>query len=487
MEDKNVQKIESEITLLENTENCKMQMVYLMDDIQDLITPIKFQLTYNLKEPEVPQFCKSCPVIDATATNTITKEVMFWNGCGDDNECLSDLKLSVKYLSKVERFVIGENNILEMEVKAENLGEPAYNSTIFIKLPEDVMMINQAECTSTSEDQNAENYTLLCNVGNPLTSDSPNIFQLKMDTSRLSKPVDKLVFEFWIETASKEINPSDNFYTVTIPVIFAADIQIRGFAENELIFLQEDNKEVIPISHTYFVSKQLRNPIPVVDVTLKIPIKLTVDGPDFLELTSLQIGNDTANNVPSTCDVVTEKLVKPEIILSRLHRDVSSKRYTHQEHADHSNFDTINLDCTTAVCISISCRAGPFVDTKKIAKFQISGYINLTNLQSSIGEKDVTVLISEGKVTIKDANYGKFVREDRATVATSLEKYGLHQQKIPIWIIIVSVVVGLLLLIVLLSLLYKSGFFRRKEQEEMEKLKNEEENEETLALNGNST
>lgn len=481
IENKNqTQKLESQITLQENREFCETQTVYLMNDIQDFISPMKFQLTYNLEESQSSQFCKNCPVIDATKPNFIAKEIMFWIGCGDDNECQSDLKISVKCLSKIDPFVIGED-LLEMEIKAENLGEPAYNSTVFIQIPGNIIMINQAECTSSEE--NSENYTLLCNVGNPLIYNNPKIFHLKMDTSNLSAPIEELVFKFWIETASEEIFPSNNFYNIIVPVIFKPDIQIRGMANNDIIYIQENTKELIPIIHTYFISKRLKNPIALVDITLSIPIKSSHNGPLFLELSSIQIDNGNSN-VPASCNIgrnFTNPIKNPHVQQYR-----SIKRYTHEEHADHSNFDTINLDCSNTVCKFIKCKAGPFMDTKKFAKLQINAHVNLTNLQNNIGKKDVTVIVSEGTVLIQDENHdGKSAKGDYATVGTSLEKYGLHQhKKIGIWVIIVCIIAGILLLTLLILVLIKVGFFRRKEQEEMEKLKNDDD-EETAALNDN--
>ncbi|XP_023240629.1 integrin alpha-4-like isoform X1 [Centruroides sculpturatus] len=438
----------SEINLFINNQYCDNKTIYIKEGIQDLDNPVHILMTYKLNEFPTEDFCKNCPLINKTDSNNTIRTIMFWKGCGIDNECLSNLKIEawVSNLNKTKTLILGENNVLELQIKAENLGETAYNTTIYIQIPENVMLINQANCYLKNAN---ETFFLFCNLGN--LYQIPKLFTLKMDTSELSSSVEELIFELFINSNSNELEIEDNNYKLVIPVI-SKDIQIKGFTENKVLFLTEKTKYLI--NHTYFIFKTLKQQVPLVEVVFSIPIKHSKSGLQFLE-PEIEVDNSTINNVPTNCNEAS------------FMTSVIKGKYTHEDHANHSEFQPVYLDCSNSICKSFKCKMGPFLNTESFAKFQLHGYINLKNLDN-IGIQTITAIISQGIVLTQNKN--KTSEKDYATVGTYLQKY-THQKKIATWIIIVSILAGLLLFTLIILLLVKCGFFRRKKQEELREMK----------------
>ncbi|XP_023240631.1 integrin alpha-4-like isoform X3 [Centruroides sculpturatus] len=202
------------------------------------------------------------------------------------------------------------------------------------------------------------------------------------------------------------------------------------------------------------IFKTLKQQVPLVEVVFSIPIKHSKSGLQFLE-PEIEVDNSTINNVPTNCNEAS------------FMTSVIKGKYTHEDHANHSEFQPVYLDCSNSICKSFKCKMGPFLNTESFAKFQLHGYINLKNLDN-IGIQTITAIISQGIVLTQNKN--KTSEKDYATVGTYLQKY-THQKKIATWIIIVSILAGLLLFTLIILLLVKCGFFRRKKQEELREMK----------------
>jgi hypothetical protein len=68
-----------------------------------------------------------------------------------------------------EKFIHGEKPILQMNVVVKNMGEPAFLTRVTIVVPNVTPIVEIPPiCHELSNQNKAENYTLICDIGYPL-------------------------------------------------------------------------------------------------------------------------------------------------------------------------------------------------------------------------------------------------------------------------------------------------------------------------------
>ncbi|CAN7996413.1 unnamed protein product [Ixodes pacificus] len=75
---------------------CFPQSALVFSNVQDLLTPFEFRLTFNISDGDRTRrdaFCSTCPVLDASTITTVTNKTVFQVACGPDNVCWADLIL----------------------------------------------------------------------------------------------------------------------------------------------------------------------------------------------------------------------------------------------------------------------------------------------------------------------------------------------------------------------------------------------------------
>ncbi|XP_076326864.1 integrin alpha-4-like isoform X1 [Tachypleus tridentatus] len=501
---RSVEYVNRTLDLISVNENCFSDIALMNANIQDFITPVQFRLSYQLAGRSKRQinFCKTCPILDVTEPNFVTKEIAFATGCGEDNTCQSDLKLYAQFVNfrEEEILVIGENTSLTLNVEVYSSQEPAYQTVVEIMLPPDVGIINQANCYIYDKKDSNSSSGLTCNVGNPLGNGQKVKFQIKLDTSRITNDIEKLSFELVAKTSSTEMKSDDNHVVLTLPFKALADITITGFANTEQIIYKEQKqeKEEIAFTHSYIVLKYLPSPIKSADVTLSLPTSL--NGIKFIKLQSVEVDEGRALQVPGSCNVSIIEL-EPRTTLPKSDKEVvvnvdgknpevakdqkdsTSLAGRKKRAADDSKdkpvskdyLKNLELSCVSASCTQVTCVVGPFTDNKQYAKLKIDALMNMKALEAIKGKRDTLTVVSEGEVKINDEKpdiQPNDHRPDQTKVVSTFVKAGPPPPaKLQNWIIAVSIGAGVLLLILILLACIHFGFFRRKKKEEMERMR----------------
>ncbi|KRT85352.1 hypothetical protein AMK59_1735 [Oryctes borbonicus] len=112
-------------------EKCQNETVYVFDGIRDILSPIKFQVTYELIGNTT-----GSPILNQSSVKVF--EASFQKDCGDDDICQSNLILAATLpqltVSENELFVLnlGEIEEIILQVNVSNFGESAYEAELYI-------------------------------------------------------------------------------------------------------------------------------------------------------------------------------------------------------------------------------------------------------------------------------------------------------------------------------------------------------------------
>ena len=133
----------------------------------------------------------------------------------------------------VERYLLGSENRLELEVLVENKGEDSFETMFTMTVPESInyVRIDQEHkdvlCSAPSR---SNNNTLKCDLGNPLPQ--RRIVQFKILLKPTLMEVSKNHYEFKISVNST--NPEDddttkdNSLKIIIPIWIDAQLELSG-------------------------------------------------------------------------------------------------------------------------------------------------------------------------------------------------------------------------------------------------------------------
>lgn len=151
----------------------------------------------------------------------------------------------------MEKYILGSDKKLEMEVSVYNAAEDAFEATAYLTLPDEVrfVRVDRAEetgtpvlCSSPTED-NGGPRTLRCDIGNPLPALRSSVFTIVLQPSaRLARENAataqaaglkvKSSLDFVLEVNStnpEEQNQlNDNRVEFSLPIRVETDLSIRG-------------------------------------------------------------------------------------------------------------------------------------------------------------------------------------------------------------------------------------------------------------------
>ena len=224
------------ISLLKDREFKETFKVYLPgSQIHDKLTSLEVQLRYALGSnvavgPGLP------PVL-GHGEHLVTDSINIQKECGVDNICIPDLSIQS---SGVETYLMGSGERLEVTTQISNRGEDAFNALLEVQLPRGVSYIN----ANTSEPglnilcsapKPLNNYTLQCEVGNPLRANSEITVRVFVQPS--SEGLEEAVSEFSFAVRAKSSNPEaggnnfDNERIFTVPIRVETDFRVTGKSE----------------------------------------------------------------------------------------------------------------------------------------------------------------------------------------------------------------------------------------------------------------
>merc|ERR1719339_549921 len=221
------------ISMLKDREFKETFKVYLPgSQIHDKLTSLEVQLRYALGStvavgPVLP------PVL-GHGEHLVTDSINIQKECGADNICIPNLSIQS---SGVESYLMGSGERLEVQTQISNQGEDAFNALLEVQLPRGVSYIN----ANTSEPglnilcsapKPLNNYTLQCEVGNPLRANSEITVRVFVQPS--SEGLEEAVSEFSFAVRAKSSNPEaggnnfDNERIFTVPIRVETDFRVTG-------------------------------------------------------------------------------------------------------------------------------------------------------------------------------------------------------------------------------------------------------------------
>jgi hypothetical protein len=453
------------------------------------------------------RFCPRCPVYNSYGSvSSTTVKIPFALDCGTDNICKSRIKFNSKVtnLGLDNTFVLGSMNYITLQTDVENFGEKAYLAQMLVMLPETVYF---RSTPSACMEHNSS--TVLCSVGNPLDRSSRKSVILDIDMTNVNggKFDDSLVFTVKVLTNSE--NDGDQVKQLVVKLQREADVTISGKSEEQSYSYRNASQGRSDFVQIYQVEKFGRSLLNEIFVEINIPHVFKVND-ELINFLSLYPVSGNLADQEIACNsaftyISEEKQTGSLADLSAIDNDNAGERLrrsasqvevfnkstiVRERMIEKNGFDafqnrTYYINCSMAevVCSKITCTAGP-IRSGQIVNIKVKMLFNISSLEDYLGKKDVILLGTQGRVFVKSPK--NFVqsgdRPDDVEVG-SLFVGESAQEKVQLWIIIISAVAGLLLLLLVILGLIKAGFFKRKTKEELEQLKKEMECQDAANLN----
>ena len=224
------------ISMLKDREFKETFKVYLPgSQINDKLTSLEVQLRYALGSAVAVG--PGLPPVLGHGEHLVTDSINIQKECGADNICIPNLSIQS---SGVESYLMGSGERLEVQTQISNQGEDAFNALLEVQLPRGVSYIN----ANTSEPglnilcsapKPLNNYTLQCEVGNPLRANSEITVRVFVQPS--SEGLEEAVSEFSFAVRAKSSNPEDdgnnfdNERIFTVPIRVETDFRVTGKSE----------------------------------------------------------------------------------------------------------------------------------------------------------------------------------------------------------------------------------------------------------------
>ncbi|XP_067641020.1 integrin alpha-PS2 isoform X2 [Eurosta solidaginis] len=237
-EGKNIRNIS--ISLQYGKSYCRNETVYIVDNVQDKLTPLEVEMRYDLRSrhrmaPVIRRKRDALePVIDQNREIILRDAINIQKNCGLDNICVPDLQLDV---ITVDKYLHGSKKPLVVEVTITNRNEDAFEAAFYMEMPRDLDFIkieNLVEkgdtpitCSAPSE---TNNYTLKCDLGNPLQGQKFAKFNVIMLPSHRygMSPSYHFYMEANSTNAETDGNQRDNVIIKNVDIWVETDLAIEG-------------------------------------------------------------------------------------------------------------------------------------------------------------------------------------------------------------------------------------------------------------------
>uniref|UniRef100_A0A4W6EV18 Integrin, alpha V n=1 Tax=Lates calcarifer TaxID=8187 RepID=A0A4W6EV18_LATCA len=489
---------------------CEEQPVFLRDDreFRDKITPISVAMEYSLDYQQAADQTGLLPILDMLAPSNVTKQAHILLDCGDDNICKPDLRLSVK--SDREQIYIGDDNALTLEIRAENLGEGAYEAELHVYPPQQADftgVVRSQTFTRLSCAYKKENQTkmVVCDLGNPMKGGT-KVSDLRFSVHQLSEEDTSVKFDLQIVSSNQFNNTSPRVSSVTKLAVLAK-VAIRGSSSPGQVLLpianwKPKNPPVVgddigpQILHVYEVHAHTHTHTFTVYVDVIHSVghwviqHIFTLGPSTFSKASLkvewpyQFKNDsllyitsyeTEGPINCTTDIEINPLnvsnpltsQKNTSVVPPRERETEGRNRNHVRKRDLESRDTLGdlqtLDCTTAECLQLRCQVGRLERGKNAILF-IYSRLAVNNFLRTENQNRSYVVRSTASFNVIEMPYKNLDFElpsNSTTVSVSVLWVADAPQPVPGWVVALAVLAGLLLLALLIFIMYKLGFFKR--------------------------
>ncbi|XP_051978489.1 integrin alpha-11-like [Xyrauchen texanus] len=461
-----------DVIMWPDTEYCQ-QVYFHVHEVTDYTRPLTFTVNVGLQNTE------EGPVLDDGWPTSLTTELPFWNGCDNDDLCVTNLilqsssdlldrrqfcgqheravwPLCVHQITRAsdERVVEAGRRRVLVEARLVNRGENAYNtllhvtnspnlqfSSLMVKAPSDV--------TINCPNLNDPNPFRTCNVSAPfLKSQAQVYFRLEFEFSR---PVFLNYVQITLRVSSddEEISPEDNINDIYHTLKYEADILFTRDSSPSRFEIKPELSQNVPIGSgpAFNLSYQIQNlglfPISELLFTINV-FAVTRNANALLHLSDLDIGQTSGSH----CNV-------PRVITSG-----SSSQ-------ENLSLNT-QMNTSTSDALFVQCRINliPQGDVSITA----AGWLDYHSLLAVKFKRLELILTAAVELS---SSSPMFLHEERPTRHIILEIRKEEDYRIPVWVIIGSTLGGLQLLALLVLALWKLGFFHRQKRKKDEQSSND--------------
>uniref|UniRef100_A0A672MWZ8 Integrin alpha-8-like n=1 Tax=Sinocyclocheilus grahami TaxID=75366 RepID=A0A672MWZ8_SINGR len=442
---------------------CRNFTAYLLPEFKDKLSPIFISVNYSLTDSQ-----------DAVlhGQSVAVGQTRIILNCGPDNICIPDLKL--KAVASTQPILIGDENPALLIIEAENQGEGAYETELYISPPAHThyqgVVSNQEDFTHLVCGQKKENGSVIvvCDLGNPMEAGHQLKAGLYFSMGGLEQVENHITFQMQIRSKNSQ-NPDSNLVQLQVEVNAVASLEMRGvsspvdcvlpIAKWEPKDFPKDLDEVGQlVEHVY----ELRNmgPSPVnVKLTLEFPVS---QNESYLLYVFANASEELISCQTDYSNIDPRGLVKLEPSSTHVHhfnkRDLSQKAEYEQQWQN-----TVHVNCSSGEqCLRFECEAaGLQRDERAIVRvmsrlwvqtFLKRPYVNF--VLHSTAHYEVADVPSKIKPDV-------LPRGKAETHTNIVWRRPDGQEEVPVWWIVVSIIAGLLLLAALSTIFWKVGFFKR--------------------------
>ncbi|KAM9305694.1 integrin alpha-6 [Gastrophryne carolinensis] len=484
---------------------CVQTTLNLRENIRDKLRHIPVSLSADIKKVgrrrrQTGSLPELLPIQNANEPKTVTAEVQFLKeGCGADNICHSNMKMSYKFCNRegqdsfkelpkqgeVHVLALQNQKDIALEVTVTNKpsdprnptkdGDDAHAARLVADIPSMLSFSSFRELTNHPDRQsmcisNPNGSKVECDLGNPFKRNANVTFYIILSTNDISIDTKKLEIPLTLETTSSQTNLG--------PVVARAQVEVElllsvtGVADPSQVYFggnvigesaMKTEDDIGSLVKFDFSITNFGRPLRALGTAfLDIQWPKEIHNGKWL-LYLVRVDSRGLDPVPCQPAEEINPLKKKESDKGRIKRELGEK----QTSGDSNTFSLfserkyLTLDCNNhAKCVTIRCPlqgldSNAFVTLRSrlwnstfIEEYSKMNYLDIL-VKASIS-------IDTRAENIKLSNEGYQVR-----VTVFPEKTQAQYTGVPWWIILVAILAGILMLALLVFILWKCGFFKR--------------------------
>nr|CAD7194044.1 unnamed protein product [Timema douglasi] len=469
---------------------CRNFTVKIREGLQDFSKPIAVSLEYKLQDNlPIPvrrrrateEFCKTCPILDPDMPSTVVLRVPYATGCGEEDTCRTDLKLTAELLNIKLPYIIGTLETVSLHITVISLLEPAFLSRVIVEIPKETALVRMPPtCQQVSTTNTIKYLHLECDTGNPLISDEKRVLELELDMKGVPANTKELTFNVTAISVGDEQNNADNNVLIHVPLHTISDVRIVGKSSQDQLLYSKQNESKIEdliVIHSYEVRNYGPSPVDAVQMEFQVPITLKAGGKtiNFLKLYQPEVYLDNqpfnckASKFPFYTDNISEgsgvSLDEPQsgALPDGSHR---RRRSVNNQDGELSSLETLPINRTLFVncsqpdtlCMTVTCaRVGPLLSSYTKAMVHLRMRANLRLLDPIMDKKDVVLVSTNGVAIYQYLNNSLRPLSDNfnKTSVSTMFLGKIPAENIATWIIILAIIGGILIFMLLVLGLIK--------------------------------
>ncbi|XP_016305109.1 integrin alpha-X-like isoform X2 [Sinocyclocheilus anshuiensis] len=360
------------------------------------------------------------PVLSPDCWPAFTEMVVLEKVCGEDHVCISDLNVSLSFMSDTVVSTAGYPVILSVEVS--NNGEDSTDTELFLYHPTILSFTHvktsgvQVRCESSRIE--------LSNVTRTACKLGATVFRQRAKTTLMmsfmmftSFAVNERLIVNASVTSKNEINDTtqDNCATTSVVVKLPVNVVVNDGGSTR--FVEYPNSA--QLEHVYTVENIGKLSVPV-NVSFVFPVKMALGF-------SWSVSVPEINGTSTTCE--------------------------NQVSSTNGKISILTHHCSASMCHLIVCSIQLLTDQPII--FRFTGNISSGNQGSGLQVR----IISWAFLSFDTERYTQYPSDDshQLSIVTELE---VPSQALAVLIASLSVIFGLLAMTIIFVLLYKKGFFK---------------------------